>query len=1316
MDWESLGPDGLNTLREVLGYLNFSSGAPDPKFRRNLIELAGRLEARPPACPPWQTMADVAESARAHLAQTHDAFRQSDQAAAVIDLAWRRLPQAYRRHHRDLLGHQSDAALFGPLFLARLAERVLEQGGPWDEADRIVDAALASLNEFVGHRPVAVLESRRHEPDPHERVAPIPLYLRDAGVAPGPYAELVSGALDILRQTDEDLRERASFDPELLDELALDPRAYDFDHPVNKRPNYQFGQWDPHQIDNRGRYRRFVLQEVSLAAIRDRIESTPEHRRDEALIEGATVLAGVILMSACTSGRGPEHHDSTVTLSTLLPQIASLRDDFYQRWLARQGGLHGARLRQEAAALHQPFGGARQHLNQRLARLRASQLQHVHLALLFARLGFLEASRRQAHAVPVPSARMLCEMTGLLHAAERSLDESRPEEAARELASVEDLLKRAIACGALVDPWNILGFQAHFSLFPAVENSVRDHRVDVLIRQVEQLMGGYVRLAGVAAAMGREELLAETERRLVALAAWWDQFATTEVSGIVHVSGQEAIDSAGDVARALGAWHRAGESAGDVAFWRQHVTEFRSPKAFAAVLNTLLGARDFVAAMALLMQWLSQSDDLSLDESELSFFDLAARWLDALHPLPTAPEGGAALPSDRRWALTRKFFDYLEANAEAWWHVPSLDVAEGGRRAAAAPRAEGDEPDDDAGLFHAAYEDVVYRDSTGDGHEGDTLEQGPAPAHEFPLEEEAQRLGGRLSFLSMIARLWRFAAVVAGAEAIPDRDEALAGWVTAASTNRERLLALLDRVQAFPLPPPRGTHESLVEYDRRRQIKESLVGQIVVTTVETSDAVRFLRAASEAPPPDPGLASWEPAAIALLGALLSGRQRELPARFREFRAALAPQPILYVPLSKRGDPREIVAAQAIQHLVRFLLVALPRAGLWTEACDLIVTAQDMERNRPAGEGVVTEFDRLFETGYAALVATLVRAARRRPRELDPETGRGAELIEVVQSVTEALLKRWHMHSRTLRLSALEKVAEEPRWKALLEFIQSYGGELFTPKFFNLGNLRAILHQRVERYLEQLAEADDAEERPRLIEDLDRGVSRADAAEFLTTVIETIIENYGEYKDFNSTTTQSDRGELLFTLLDFLRLKVSYQRFAWNIRPVVIAHDVFVREGATAAAEVWRRAVAERTRDVADWHAARLAALRRQYGMQLPTITDLIQERFVQPLTVDLIRALIRPAVEEYRRRGETTVFTLLEKEVQDFAENPQGAGLDVPPWLVTLEEEASRVLSPLGHADQQVDDLVARLPAPRIRWADVVATLPNWEPTRALPG
>ena len=84
---------------------------------------------------------------------------------------------------------------------------------------------------------------------------------------------------------------------------------------------------------------------------------------------------------------------------------------------------------------------------------------------------------RQAEIVSVASARMNCQIHCRLTAGHLAIDRGELAAAAAMLPEIEDLLHRAIQCGALVDPWNILGFGGQFSLFPAVENSVHDHRV-----------------------------------------------------------------------------------------------------------------------------------------------------------------------------------------------------------------------------------------------------------------------------------------------------------------------------------------------------------------------------------------------------------------------------------------------------------------------------------------------------------------------------------------------------------------------------------------------------------------------------------------------------------------------------------------------------------------------------------------------------------------------------------------------------------------------------------------------------------------------
>ncbi len=556
-------------LEEILGYLELSSGKHDARFQRNWNDLFSVIEqsASPQGDAAWRCASHLLRQRLNELRGVTPGFGDPQQASAVLELVFEHLLPAYRRHHSDLLFHQRDEDLFRPFFLARAFEAVLVQAPPWTDADRIVRDSLHRLNDFLGHRPIPVLRTRqRMEPYAHERVAPVPLYLRGAGVAVGRYHDLVQLAMTILESTTDTLLDEACFNIDLLDELAFDPRAYDFDHPANRRPNYHFGQWDPHRIDNSGRYRRFVVPQVTLDALLERVECSTELPGEELLWEGSAVLAGTILMATGMSGRGPETHDSYTSLATLIARIARYRDEFYERLLGTLANLHGARLRVESAERKQPLAGARQHLNQTLARRRARQMQHAHLAELYARMGYPEASLRQAAGVPVASSRFVCEIGCLITSAQLSVRRGQAAAAADLLAQIEELIGRGIECGALVDPWCMLGFGGKFAIFPAPENSVHDHRVDQLVRIMEQTFDLYARIQSEAAAARNDELVATLDDRLRRRARWWDAYATADVSDVPKVSGQDAFDAATSAAAALGAWHQAGAAAGDVAF------------------------------------------------------------------------------------------------------------------------------------------------------------------------------------------------------------------------------------------------------------------------------------------------------------------------------------------------------------------------------------------------------------------------------------------------------------------------------------------------------------------------------------------------------------------------------------------------------------------------------------------------------------------------------------------------------------------------------------------------------------------------------
>ncbi len=934
------GADDQRSVERILGYLNLSSGSPDSQFLASLNQLFGGHQdpanAATAVCDRLLTQLQT-------LADSSAAFTDVSQADHVLRLLRDGLLPGYLEFHKDLLFHQQPDDLFLPFFVGRALEAILHQGAPWEETDRIVAGAISRLNDFIGYRPVATLESHRHEPYAHEWVRPVPLYIAGAGVTAGRYQQVVSLALQILQETDSDILQMAGLDPSLLTELAFDPRAYDFDHPVNKRPNYHFGQWDPHQIDNQGRYRRLVVQQVTLDALMSRLEEPSEIPGDQLLFEAAAVLAGTMLMAAGISGSGPTAYASDVTLATLLPLIAGYRDSFYERLVERAPPDHRQRLLKESRIKRQPFGGARQHLNATLARLRAAQMEHVQLAKVFARMGHYDAAIHQVGVVPVASSRMQCEMDCRLTAGATAVEAGQLDEALRYAREVVDLLRRAIECGAVIDPWNILGFDAHFSLFPALENSVHDHRADELVMLMERIFGYFSRIWSAAAAEDKAPLCEQVQAEFAELAAWWRQFAAHEVSSVDAEDPQEIFEAARHVAESLHLWHQGGAAAGDIKFWAPHAHRFGSPKAFSLVIEALMERDDLVASMALLIQWLS-AENVPLQQGVSSFHLQAQEWLLKLLMRTKQPGASEAVAQESR-KLACKFFDYLEANAEQFWTAPTFQLG-----APAPPNGESlsatveGEDDEEESLYRAAYEDVVYCDSTDDGIDSELFESGDATQDE--LARESQRIVDHLVFLSSLTRLWKLTAVSQGlcgqdrnGSAAEGRDYAarIEHWIEQAASNRRKLLALMEQVRGYRIPSSGVDHDSLVQYDRQRLMKETLLDRVITTCVDVSVAGQVLVSALAARLPCKDSSVEQLAAqfggeslptIRVMASVLSGDSEHLRQHWPDLQQMLTGNTLLYVPLAKGGDPDQIVETRCRQCQLQDLLAWLPRRGLW----------------------------------------------------------------------------------------------------------------------------------------------------------------------------------------------------------------------------------------------------------------------------------------------------------------------------------------------------------------------------------------------------
>lgn len=1350
----------MEDLSLLLGYMNFSTGCADASVLAAMDRLyADAIHGNPfEGLPAWLQVQQWFQDALTKLSSSQPAFGDHSQGAAILDLVWLHLLPAYLDFHSDLLFHQEPEGVFNGFFLGKAIEAAVMQGGPWDETERIVSKAIRHLNDFVGYRPVAVLEGRRLEPYSHEWVRPIPLFIKGVGAASGPYQKVISLCLEILRVTSTEIRRRASFDLELLDELALDPRAYDFDHPVNQRPNYHFGQWDPHLIDHSGHYRRFVIQQITLDALLARTLDQHIGPLDQLLFEAASVLAGTILMASGISGWGPGAYDSTISLGSLMGPIAEYRDQFYEELLHSIRGIHRKRLEEERHIRKQALGGARQHLNTFLAKHRASQLEHVQLARLFARMGNDAAAREQSDFVQVPSARIISHIDCLLTAADLAMKNGQLDQAVESIPQIVDWIHCGIQCGAIVDPWNILGFAGNFARFDGPDSAVHDHRIEDLVRMMEYVFALQSRIWRESAAVGRMDLCHQVEKHLRTTAEWWRQFAAHEVSELQASDPFDSVKSAVLVAKALELWHAGGASAGDVRFWAPHVELFDSPKAYALVVESLLERNDFVASMALLTHWLGQAERVSLQRGEDSFSELARRWMQRLESVLQAGQN-----PHLNWSVAHKFFDYLEANAEHFWQAPQFLLAQG--PSSSRPPKDSNHPllgvesddledakdpgdtDEDlsGGLYQAAYENFVYRDSTDDGVDSHVPDEGGPSDTSSELLEESNRLNQHLTFLSALAQMWKGAALSRYlrkelATDSPQRNNrllALEAWAAQASENRAGLLDLLKSVAEYRISKSGTAHDQMARYDRLRLIKESLLDEIIHTAVETADARRLLLANLHGCSDDSpsvvkqmmSLTDDDRLAIETVGALLYGNRERVEQTFSRLLVALRTKNLLYIPMARGGDPAAIFSVRLRRRMLSHLLNWLPRQGFFYQTCHLIETARFMEHHNPIGPGAVTEFDDMFKLGFVALIRAIVQnfinnhssevalsgnrdtSGPEIPSALDSLPGSSGvdldqcdgehlgdlepeadEMISVLESATEVLLSSWLAHSRTLRLSILETVDQPRKWAKLVEFIQNYGGPVFTQSFLSLGNVRAILHQGVDHWLDRLLEDGDTECFEQMFEDIENDkLSRGEVERLLSTVLEAIIDHYSEYRDYNSTTTQSDRGDMLYMLLDFLRLRVRYDRVSWNLKPIYWTHEVLVRAGCHASAQNWRRALAERIGRESEVYLEQLAELQTKYAMRMPTISDRLHERFTRPMTVDRMRALVGPAIRQFRQEsGHSPLFELLIEECKLMTEQPTGVGLDIPQWLTALEDEVELVMeTERGYSAQpRYDNLV----------------------------
>jgi hypothetical protein len=101
---------------------------------------------------------------------------------------------------------------------------------------------------------------------------------------------------------------------------------------------------------------------------------------------------------------------------------------------------------------------------------------------------------------------------------------------------------------------------------------------------------------------------------------------------------------------------------------------------------------------------------------------------------------------------------------------------------------------------------------------------------------------------------------------------------------------------------------------------------------------------------------------------------------------------------------------------------------------------------------------------------------------------------------------------------------------------------------------------------------------------------------------------------------------------------------------------------------------------------------------LPSVAERLGERYTRPLAIDRVRALVGPAIEAAETSGPIS-FESLQQEISSLAQEPAGAGLDLPDWLAALEDEVSAVRCRRRH-QQGADDGPRRIEQVRLSWDD----------------
>ena len=182
MKFSELSSGEKNAFEQVLGYINFSSGSHDATFYSNLRTVNEAVKQDGDLL--YVSMQSAMLSALDELNGSSGVLSSSNQARTAVELVFAHVIPSFLTFHQQVLNAHDVNETINTFFIGRVFDVVLKLQDEW-ENPVVVDQAIHYLNDFVGYRPIATLETHRHEPYPHEKIRPVPLYIANAGVCSG---------------------------------------------------------------------------------------------------------------------------------------------------------------------------------------------------------------------------------------------------------------------------------------------------------------------------------------------------------------------------------------------------------------------------------------------------------------------------------------------------------------------------------------------------------------------------------------------------------------------------------------------------------------------------------------------------------------------------------------------------------------------------------------------------------------------------------------------------------------------------------------------------------------------------------------------------------------------------------------------------------------------------------------------------------------------------------------------------------------------------------------------------------------------------